>query len=263
MSFIRAFLLFSILFFSLENVAFARDVLKVGVTGGVHEKVMTFVKKRFDEQSMDFDLDVKVFNDFIHPNVALAQGDLDINSYQHKPFMDDVNKQRGYDLVFLRKNFIVPMGIYSMKTSTLGEIKGRVLIPNDPTNGGRALLLLAQASMIELDESKSYRVNVSDVTKYNNKVKIIEIEAPSIPRLIGDAGAYVPNTDWIVEAGMDPDENLLMREDPMVSPYSNGFVVNGGMEDDPRIAKFFEVYYSDATKEFIKDNFGNSVIPAW
>ena len=187
--FIRAFLLFSILFFSLENVAFARDVLKVGVTGGVHEKVMTFVKKRLDEQSMDFDLDVKVFNDFIHPNVALAQGDLDINSYQHKPFMDDVNKQRGYDLVFLRKNFIVPMGIYSMKTSTLGEIKGRVLIPNDPTNGGRALLLLAQASMIELDESKSYRVNVSDVTKYNNKVKIIEIEAPSIPRLIGDAGA--------------------------------------------------------------------------
>ena len=264
MRFFNSFvLLLFFLFCNCGNTAFARDVLVMGVTGGVHEKVMEFVKQKFDESGVDFDLEVKVFTDFIHPNVALVEGDLDINSYQHEQFMKDMNKQRGYDLLFIRKNFIAPMGVYSLKASSLSEITGRIIIPNDPTNSGRALLLLAEAGIIGLDKSKGYRVTVADITDYYNDVKVIEVEAPSIPRLINDAGAYVPNIGWLIEASMDPEENLLMREDPTLSPYVNGFVVRSGSEDDPRIEKFFDVYYSDETKEFIKESFGNSIVPAW
>ena len=197
----------------------------------------------------------------MQPNEALHQGEIDVNSFQHGQFLDSHVKDRGYKIASVVKTVLMPIGIYSKKIKDVHAIKAgaKVGIPNDPTNGSRALLLLQKAGLIELKEVLS--PTILDVLINPKKIKIIEIEAPQLPRSMEDLDLAVINTDWVVLAGMDP-KKALMTEDKE-SPYANVIAVKKGNESDPRIKKLIEIYHSEPVKKYIESQFKGNLIPLW
>jgi D-methionine transport system substrate-binding protein len=235
------------------------DVLKVGVTAGPHAMIMAKIKEV--AAKANFKIDIVEFNDFVQPNEALHQGEIDVNSFQHGQFLDSHVKDRGYKIASVVKTVLMPIGIYSKKIKDVHTLKtgAKVGIPNDPTNGSRALLLLQKAGLIELKEVLS--PTVLDVLINPKKIKIVEIEAPHLPRSMEDLDLAVINTDWVVLAGMDP-KKALMTEDKE-SPYANVIAVKKGNESDPRIKKLIEIYHSEPVKKYIESQFKGNLIPLW
>ena len=233
--------------------------LTVGVTAGPHAIIMEHLKQ--EAQKSGLDLTIIEFNDFIIPNAALASGDIDVNSYQHLPFLEEQIKSRGYKFSFLAKTILLPLGIYSLKHNDLHTIKesSKISIPNDPTNGGRALKLLEKAQLITLKSSEN--PSILDIVENPKRLQIIEVDAPQIPRTLGDVDYGITNTDWIVLAGMDPHKALLKEEKN--SPYSNIIVVRSEDAKREDIQKLISLYHSKKTREFIIKEFKGSVLPAW
>ncbi len=232
---------------------------KVGVTAGPHATIMEFVK----QQAIMEGLNIKVveFNDFILPNAALDHGDVMANSYQHKIFLDDQCKTRGYHLTAVARSVVLPLGVYAFSLKNLNDLKvgGTVLIPNDPTNGARALLLLKKLGLITLKDTTF--PSIMDIDDNPKKLIIKELDAPMLPRAMIDADLAVINTDWIFVAGLDPSKALAKEESD--SPYANIIVVRSGTENDPNVKKFVEVFQSPAVKKFIETEFKGAVIPAF
>ena len=232
---------------------------KVGVTAGPHATIMEFVK----QQAIMEGLNIKVveFNDFILPNAALDHGDVMANSYQHKIFLDDQCKTRGYHLTAVARSVVLPLGVYAFSLKNLNDLKvgGTVLIPNDPTNGARALLLLKKLGLITLKDTTF--PSIMDIDDNPKKLIIKELDAPMLPRAMVDADLAVINTDWIFVAGLDPSKALAKEESD--SPYANIIVVRSGTENDPNVKKFVEVFQSPAVKKFIETEFKGAVIPAF
>lgn len=233
--------------------------VRVGVTAGPHAIIMEKVKSIAATQGVK--IDVIEFNDFILPNTALAEGDLDLNSYQHQPFLEEQIKIKAYPLMSVGKTVIMPMGIYAQNLTALHEIpdRAKIAIPNDPTNGGRALLLLQQAGLIGLKPNPI--PSVLDIVANRKQLEIIELEAPQLPRTLSDVTAAVINTDWIVLSGMDPAAALIVEGKD--SPYANVLVVKRGRENDPSIQKIVEIYHSDEIKKFVNEKFKGAVLAAW
>lgn len=236
--------------------------LVVGVSPGAHEEVMEFVKKIAAKQGIN--IKIVTFNDYILPNAALAEGDIDLNSYQHEPFLRDQVQTRGYDIVSLGKNLLMPIGLYSKKIKDIKDLKDKaqIAIPNDPTNAGRALLLLEKQGLISLKENADHSASILDIKSNPKKLKIIEIEAPQIPRTLEDVDAAVINTEFALLAGLDPGKDAIAIESTD-SPYVNIFAVRKKDIDNPLIKKFIKIYESPETEEFIKSRYGNSIIAAW
>ena len=232
---------------------------KVGVTAGPHATIMEFVK----QQAIMEGLNIKVveFNDFILPNAALDHGDVMANSYQHKIFLDDQCKTRGYHLTAVARSVVLPLGVYAFSLKNLNDLKvgGTVLIPNDPTNGARALLLLKKLGLITLKDTTF--PSIMDIDDNPKKLIIKELDAPMLPRAMVDADLAVINTDWIFVAGLDPSKALAKEESD--SPYANIIVVRSGTENDPNVKKFVEIFQSPAVKKFIETEFKGAVIPAF
>lgn len=246
-----------ILYFSASKPT--DDVLKVGVTAGPHAMIMAKIKEIAAKEN--FKIDIVEFNDFVQPNEALHQGEIDVNSFQHGQFLDSHVKDRGYNITSVVKTVLMPIGIYSKKIKDVHTIQtgAKVGIPNDPTNGSRALLLLQKAGLIELKEVLS--PTALDILVNPKKLDIIEIEAPQLPRSMEDLDLAVINTDWMVLAGMDP-KTALMTEDKE-SPYANVIAVKNGNESDPRIKKLIEIYHSEPVKKYIDEQFKGYMIPLW
>lgn len=234
----------------------------VGVCSGAHAEIMDFVKTLAAKQGLN--IKIVSFNDYILPNAALDQGDLDLNSYQHEPFLKDQIQSRGYNIVSIGKNILLPMGLYSKKIKNLKDIKDKaqIAIPNDPTNAGRALLLLEKQGLISLKENADHAASVLDIKNNPKKLKIIEIEAPQIPRTLEDVDAAIINTEFALLAGLDPSKDTLAIE-TTDSPYVNIFAVRSKDKDNKDLLKFIQIYQSPETEEFIKNRYGNSIIPAW
>ena len=213
-----------------------------------------------------FTLKIVEFNDFILPNRALVEGDLDANSYQHQPFLDEQVKERGYKLVSVGKTILLPLGVYTSKKDihSLSDLKpkAKVAIPNDPTNGGRALLLLAKEGVIKLKPGAGITPSKLDIAENPKKLKFIELEAPQIPRSLEDVDVGIINTDWALLAGLDPEKDTIAHEG-MDSPYANIVVVRTEDKDSATMKQFLAIYQTDDTKAFIKKRFGNAIIPAW
>jgi D-methionine transport system substrate-binding protein len=233
--------------------------LSVGVTAGPHAVIMEEVKKECEKKGVS----VKVieFNDFILPNAALAQGDIDVNCYQHQPFLDDQVKSRGYKIASVAKTIILPLGIYSTRHKSLDSLAvgAKVAIPNDPTNGGRALLLLKKAGLIELKQLEN--PSILDISQNSKKLKIVEIEAPQLPRTLDDVDFSVINTDWILVSGLDPSK-AVYREG-IDSPYANILVIRKGDESRADIKILLDIYKSKHIREFILKRYNGNVLPAW
>ena len=236
--------------------------LKVGVTPGPHAQIMEVVKKVAEKDGLK--IQIVEFSDYVQPNVALHQGDIDINSFQHLPFLENMVKDRKYDLVMLSKTFTFPMGIYSKKIKNIKELKdGAVIaIPNDPTNGGRALLLFEKAGLIKLKPGLGHKASVVDIVENPRKFKIRELEAAQIPRTLEDMEIAAINTNYAMSAGLVPAKDALILEDSS-SPYANILAVRGKDKDNPLYKKFLKAYQSEDVKKFVTEQFKGSVIVAW
>jgi len=233
--------------------------LKVGVTSGPHAIILEHIKEKASKQ--DFCIDIIQFDDFILPNAALSQGDITVNSYQHKPFLDEQIENRKYKIHSVAKTVLMPLGIYSHKIKNIDELKNgsKIGIPNDPTNGGRALLLLQKAGLISL--TNSHNPSLLNIKENPKNFQIIELDAPLLPRSLEDLDIAVINTDWVLLAKMDPSSAIL--KETVDSPYTNIIAVRDGDENTPEIKQFIALYQSDDTKQFINDIFKGAVIPGW
>ncbi|MFD2262343.1 MetQ/NlpA family ABC transporter substrate-binding protein [Lacibacterium aquatile] len=241
--------------------AFAQS-LKVGVTAGPHaeifEKVAAIAKKD------GVDIKVIEFSDYIQPNAALASGDLDLNSFQHQPYLDNQVVERKYDLVSVGKTVTYPIGVYSRKIKSLDELKegAKIAIPNDPTNGGRVLLLLQSKGLLKLDPKAGLKATPLDVAENPKKLKFIELDAAQLPRSLDDVDLASINTNFAIEAGIDPIKDAIVREAPE-SPYANILVVRTQDKDKPWVAKVVKAYQSDEIRTFIQERFKGAVIASF
>ncbi|KJS21559.1 MAG: dioxygenase [Clostridiaceae bacterium BRH_c20a] len=236
--------------------------LKVGVTAGPHEAIVEKVKELAAKE--DLIIEVVTFNDYVQPNIQLADGNIDLNSFQHEPYLDKFKADRKLKLSNIADSVIFPMGIYSQKVKDVSELKAKdkVGLPNDPTNGARALQLFEAAGLIKLKEGVGSSATVKDIVENPKNLEFVELEAPMILRTLPDLAAAAINTNFIVQAGMSPAKESIFIE-PKDSPWVNIIVVRGGEEDNPLFKKFVELYQSQEIKDFINKDFQDSVVAAW
>ena len=236
--------------------------LKVGVTAGPHAEIMDVVKKVAEKDGLK--IEVVEFNDYFQPNVALNQGDIDLNSFQHQPYLDNIIADRKYEISFLAKTVIFPMGIYSKKVKNINELQpgATIAIPNDPTNGGRALLLLEKVGLIKLKPNAGLKAAVIDIGENTKNLKIKELDAAQIPRSLDDIDLAAINTNYAMTAGLVPTKDAIALEDPD-SPYANIIAVRTKDKENPAFQKFVKAYHSEEVKQFVQEHFKGSVVAAW
>lgn len=243
--------------------AFAEDkVLKVGVTAGPHAQIFEQVKKIAEKDGLK--IQIVEFSDYVQPNAALAAGDLDVNSYQHQPYLDDQNKTRGYKLVSVASTVTYPMGIYSKKIKALGELPvgATVGVPNDPTNGGRALLLLQRLGLLKLKAEAGLKPTPVDILDNPKKLKIKELDAAQIPRALGDLDAAAINTNYALPAGLAPNKDAVAIEESK-GPYVNVIAVQEKNKDAAWVKTLVKAYHTAEVKKFIETEFKGSVVASW
>lgn len=245
-----------------ETKADTKAPIAIGVTAGPHAEVMDFVKQEAAKQGVE--IKVVEFSDYVQPNVALDNKELDMNSFQHQPYLDNMVKDRGMKLVSIGKSILLPMGLYSNTVKDLKDLPegATVAIPNDPTNGGRALLLLQQAGVIKLKDGVGVKATVADITSNPKNVKIQELDAAQIPHSIKDVTLAAVNTNYALQAKLNPLKDALVIENKD-SLYSNVIVVREADKDNPRYKKVVEIYNSPAVKKFIEEHFKGSIVPAF
>jgi len=245
----------------ISGAALAKDI-KIGVTPGEHAQIMEKVKDV--AAAMGLNLEVIEFSDYVVPNQALADGDLDANSFQHQPYLDNQIADRGYDLVSVGKTITTPMGVYSNRVKSLDELAdgATVAIPNDPTNGGRALLVLQKEGVIKVNPEAGLKAGPADVTENPKNLQFVELDAAQLPRSLDDVDAAVINTNYALEAGLRPTVDAIAIEGAE-SPYANLIVVRSEDKDADWVKTLVEAYHDDSIKVFINDEFQGAVIPAW
>ena len=233
--------------------ALADQKIKVGISGGDAEILWAKVKEIAAKDGLD--VSVVVFNDYLLPNAALDAGDLDANAFQHRPFLDNQIKTRGYKIVPVGTTIIAPIGLYSKKVKSVEEIKpgASIGIPNDPSNGGRALLLLQAQKLIKVKDGVGLLPTVLDVVDNPRKLQFREIDAAQLPRSLGDLDAAVVNTNYAVPAGLIPGKDSIAIESPVDNPYSNFIAVRDRDKDAPWVPTLVRAFQNDAIRQLIKD----------
>lgn len=240
--------------------AFAQDKpLKIGVTAGPHAQILEQVKKIAERDGLK--IQIVEFTDYVQPNAALAAGDLDANSYQHKPFLDQQIRDRGYKLTSVGYTVNFPIGIYSKKVRSLKDLKpgARFGLPNDPTNGGRVLLVLQDQGLIKLRAGAGLKATPLDVVENPKKLKFVELEAAQLPRSLDDLDAAGVNTNYALPAGLHPGKDAIAQESAK-SPYVNLIAVREQDKDKPWVAKLVKAYQSEEIRKFVQTEFKGSVI---
>ncbi|WP_394081403.1 MetQ/NlpA family ABC transporter substrate-binding protein [Xanthobacter aminoxidans] len=247
---------------SLVAFSASAETIKVGVTPGPHAQILEKVK----EEAARKGLDIKVieFSDYVVPNAALSSGDIEANSFQHQPYLDNQIADRGYKIVSVGTTVNFPIGIYSTKYKKFEDIPAgsSIGIPNDPTNGGRVLLLLADKGLIKLKPGVGVKASVIDVVENPKKLKFVEIDAAQLPRSLPDLAAAGINTNYAKEAGLDPVKDPILREDPK-GPYVNVIAIRAQDKDKPWVKTLVETYQSPETRTFILETFKGAVLPSW
>jgi D-methionine transport system substrate-binding protein len=250
----------AIAFTVLATGALAQDKpLKVGVTAGPHAQIFEVVKRVAAKDGLK--VQVVEFSDYIQPNAALVAGDLDANSYQHQPFLDLQVKDRGYKLTSVGYTVNFPIGLYSKKVKDLKDLKegARFGIPNDPTNGGRVLLVLQDKGLIKLKPSAGLKATPLDVVENPKKLRFVELEAAQLARSLDDLDAAAVNTNFALSAGLNPAKDAIAQESAK-SPYVNVLVVREADKDKPWVAKLTKAYHSDEVRNFIQTEFKGAVL---
>ncbi|MFE4536048.1 MetQ/NlpA family ABC transporter substrate-binding protein [Streptomyces scopuliridis] len=237
--------------------------LVVAASPTPHADILNFVKKNLADKE-GLKLEVKEFTDYVLPNTATQSGEVDANFFQHKPYLDDFNKKKGTDIVPVVDVELEPLGLYSKKVKDLRELKAgqSVAVPNDTTNEGRALKLLADNGVITLKDGAGTDANLADI-KDAKGLKFKELEAATLPRALNDVDAAVINGNYAIEADLKPAKDALALEKAEGNPYANFLAVKRGNEKDPRVEKLAKLLNSPEVKKYIEDTYEGSVVPAF
>ena len=242
----------------------ATVTVKLGVVGDDTD-VWDDVQKRLAKE--DIKLEYVKFTDYNQPNDALAQGEIDLNAFQHQFFLDNYNKEHGTDLVSIGNTVNAPLGIYADQLTSVADLKkgATVAIPNDVTNGGRALLLLQTAGLIEVDPAKGQTPTTSDITANKLDLKIEELDASQTARALADVDAAVINSGVAVDAGFTPTKDAIYLEpvDDNARPYVNIIVSRKEDANNKTYQKIVDAYQAKETEKVIEETSKGSSIPAW
>jgi D-methionine transport system substrate-binding protein len=242
--------------------AVSAEKLSVAATPVPHAEILEFLKPVLAKQGVE--LDVKVFTDYVQPNIQVDQKRLDANFFQHKPYLDEFNDGRGTNLVVVTGVHVEPFGAYSSKIDSLNDLKkgAVVAIPNDPTNGGRALLLLQKAGLIKLKDSSKITATPRDIAENPENLDFKELEAATLPRILNQVDMALINTNYALEAGLNPTKDALVIEGHD-SPYVNILVARPDNKDSDAMKKLATALNSDAVKDFILEKYKGAVVPAF
>ncbi|NLU18722.1 MAG: MetQ/NlpA family lipoprotein [Serratia liquefaciens] len=239
--------------------------IKIGVIVGAEQQVAEIAQKVAKEK-YGLDVELVTFNDYVLPNEALSKGDIDLNAFQHKPYLDQQIKDRGYKLVPVGNTFVYPIAGYSKKIKSLDELKdgSQVALPNDPTNLGRSLLLLQKVNLIKPKDGVGLLPTVLDVTDNPKNLKLVELEAPQLPRSLDDQqiALAVINTTYASQIGLTPAKDGLFVEDKD-SPYVNLLVAREDNKDAENVKKFVQAYQSDEVNEAANKIFNGGAVKGW
>lgn len=235
--------------------------LLVGATAVPHAEILEQVKPILAAEGVP--IEIRVFNDYVQPNVQLAEKRLNVNYFQTKPYLDEFNAARGTTLITIAGIHVEPLGLYSRKHKTLAELPNgaQVVLPNDASNTGRALLLLQAAGLITLKDPQNPLQTVRDIAANPKGLKFQEVEAATIPRILPQVDGAVINTNYALDAGLKPKTDALQLEGAN-SPYVNYLVARPDNQDDPRVQALAHALRGQAIKDFIASKYEGAVIPA-
>ncbi|WP_300002007.1 MetQ/NlpA family lipoprotein [uncultured Cedecea sp.] len=239
--------------------------IKVGVIVGTEQQVAE-VAKQVAKDKYGLDVELVTFNDYVLPNEALSKGDIDVNAFQHKPYLDQQIKDRGYQLASVGNTFVYPIAGYSKKIKSLDDLEpgSQVALPNDPTNLGRSLLLLQKVGLIKLKDGVGLLPTVLDVVENPKKLKLVELEAPQLPRSLDDAqiALAIINTTYASQIGLTPAKDGIFVEDKE-SPYVNLIVAREDNKDAENVKKFVQAYQSDEVNDAANKAFNGGAVKGW
>ncbi|SDH20851.1 D-methionine transport system substrate-binding protein [Pseudomonas flavescens] len=238
------------------------ETLSVAASAVPHAEILEFVKPALAKEGVE--LDVKVFTDYVQPNVQVAEKRLDANFFQHQPYLDEFNKSRGTTLVSVGGVHVEPFGAYSSKIKDLKDLPqgANVVIPNDATNGGRALLLLQKAGVITLKDPSNILSTPKDIAQNPKSIKVRELEAATLPRVLTQVDLALINTNYALEAKLNPTEDALAIEGSD-SPYVNILVTREDNKDNAAVQKLVKALHSEDVKAFILEKYKGAVVPAF
>lgn len=241
----------------------AAKPLRLGVIAGAEEQVAEVAAKVAKEQ-YNLEVELVSFSDYVTPNVALSDGSLDINAFQHKPYLDKQIADRGYELVPVGNTFVYPIAAYSKVVKSLDELAdgAKVAVPNDPTNLGRSLLLLEQQGLIEVDDAVGLEATPLNITGNPKNLDIVELEAPQLPRSLDDVAFAVINTTYASQIDLLPGRDSLFVEDKE-SPYVNLIVSRKDNQNDERVQTFVKAYQSEEVYQAALELFKGGVVKGW
>ncbi len=243
--------------------AAAKVTLKVGATPVPHAEILEIIKPQLAKQNIT--LQIVEFSDYVQPNLALNDKELDANFFQHEPYLANfVSEHKELKLKNAGGVHVEPMGIYSKKIKKLDELKNGALvaIPNDPTNGGRSLILMEKAGLLKLKEGVGVKATVQDIVANPKNIKIQEVEAAQVPRTLEDVDAAVINTNFAMQAQLVPTKDAMFMEDK-TSPYVNIVAVRTGDEKRPEIKALMKALQSKEVKDFINDKYKGAIVSAF
>ncbi|TLP59638.1 MetQ/NlpA family ABC transporter substrate-binding protein [Microbispora triticiradicis] len=237
--------------------------LKVGVSPVPHAQILKYVADNL-AAAKGLKLELVEFSDYVQPNLQLQDGRLDANYFQHKPYLDDFNASKGTKLSFVAPVHLEPLGLYSRKVKDLASLPqgGTVAVPNDATNLGRALKLLADNGVVTLKDGAGTAATERDVAGNPKNLTFRPLEAAQLPRSLDDVDAAVINGNYALEADLDPSSDALVLEKAEGNPYANGLVVAQGHESDPRVKTLVGLLTGPEVKKYIEETFKGSVVPA-
>jgi len=236
--------------------------LTVGVTAGPHEEIVEKVQELAAEDGLT--IEVKVFTDYVIPNVALAEKEIDINSFQTEPFFDHMVKDRKLELIKVADTVTFPMGIYSDKVTDIKDLKdgAKIGLPSDPTNSGRALMLFESAGLIKVEEGVGINATIHEIAENKNNYEFIELDSAQIARQLDELDAAAINTNFAIEYGLSPAEDSIFIE-PKDAPFSNLIAVRTESKDEEVVQQFIDLYRSAEVKKFVEEHFDGSIVPNW
>lgn len=239
--------------------------IKIGVVGEYNE-VLEKVIARYEEATGN-KVELQKFSDYSQPNEALIAGDIDLNAYQHHKFLDEFNESKGSDLISIGDTMLAPMGLYSEKIKSIDELEdgAKVAIPNDPTNGSRALFLLQEAGLIKVDGQAGDLIGVDKVTDNPKNLEIIEMDASTTPRSLEDVDIAAVNDTFALDSGLDKEKSVFV-EDPKsesVKEYINLIAARKEDENNEAYKEFVKYYQTEETKKDMEEITKGAWLPAW
>ena len=240
----------------------APDTLTVAATAVPHAEVLEHIRPTLAKEGVK--LDIRVFNDYVQPNQQVDQGHIKVSYFETGPYLDEYNKAQHTDLKAIAGIHIEPLGAYSRKWKSIAELPvgATVAIPNEPSNGGRALLLLQKAGVVKLREPTNPLSTIRDVTDNPKKVVFRELESATLPRTLGEVDLALINTNYALDAKLNPVRDALAIEDGK-SPYVNFVVGKPGAEKDPRVQKLVAALRSEDVRRFMAERYKGAVLPAF